>query len=56
MRLSVAVAVAHAGSCSSYLIPGLGTSICCRYSQKKKKDRKTERKEGRKGEREGGRE
>ena len=28
----VAVAMAWAGSCSSDLTPGLGTSICCRYS------------------------
>ena len=33
----IAVAVAQAGSCSSYSIPSLGTSICCRCSPKKKK-------------------
>ena len=31
----IAVAVAKAGSCSSDLIPSLGTSICCGYGPKK---------------------
>ena len=46
----VAVAVVKAGSCSSDLTPGPGTSICCRCGQKKKKEgRKQERgREGRK--------
>ena len=38
-RLSsgVAVAVVKASSCSSHLISSLGTSLCLRYSPKKKK-------------------
>ena len=35
-----AVAVMQAGSCRSNLTPGLGNSICCRYSPKKKKEKK----------------
>ena len=36
----VAVAVVQAGSCSSDSTPGLGTSICCRYSPKKQNETK----------------
>ena len=32
LRSRIAVAVALAGSCNSYLTPSLGTSICHRYS------------------------
>ena len=35
-----AVAVAVAGSCNSNLTPSLGTSICCRGSPKKTKEKK----------------
>ena len=38
----------QAGSCSSNLTPSLGTSICCRFSPKKKKEsKKKERKKER---------
>ena len=37
------VAVAVAGSCSSNLTPGLGTSICHRHDPKKKKEKKKKR-------------
>ena len=37
MRLRSGVAVAVASSYSSYLTPGLRTSICCRCGPKKKK-------------------
>ena len=42
MRLGscVAVAVVWAGSCSSDLTPGLGTSICREYGPKKQKKKK----------------
>ena len=35
----IAVAVVEAGSCSSDLIPGLGTSICHGYGPKKDKNK-----------------
>ena len=50
----IAMAVVQAGSCSSDLIPSLGTSICHSVAlkslgkQKKKKKRKKERKKERK--------
>ena len=37
LRTGVAVAVAQGSSCSSNLTLSLGTSICCRFSRKKKK-------------------
>ena len=39
----VAVAVVQPGSCSSYLSPSLGTSICQRCDPKKKKKKKRKR-------------
>ena len=36
--VAVAVAVAEASGCSSDLTPSLGTSMCCRYGNKKKKN------------------
>ena len=41
---SVAVAVAEAGSCSSYSTPSLGTSMCLRCGPKTKKKKKKKRK------------
>ena len=50
----MAVAVAVAGSGSSNSTPSLGTSICCRYGPKEKKERKEgRREEGKEGRREG---
>ena len=46
-HVAVAEAVAVASSYSSDATPGLGTSICCRYSPKKQKEKKEGRKEGR---------
>ena len=40
-----AVAVVQAGSYSSNLTPGLGTSICCGCGPKRTKDKKKKRKE-----------
>ena len=51
LRSGVAVAVTEASSCSSESAPSLETSICCRYSPKKKERKKEGRKEGRKEER-----
>ena len=39
-RIRVAVAVAEAGSCSSYSTPSLGTSLCQGYGPKKEKKKK----------------
>ena len=39
-RSVIAVVVVQASSCSSYLTPNLGTSICCRCGPKKKKEKK----------------
>ena len=39
----IGVAVVEAGSCSSNLIPSLGTSICRRDSTKSKKQNKTKK-------------
>ena len=35
LRFGVAMAVVQAGSCSSYLTPSLGNSICCGCGPKK---------------------
>ena len=40
LRSGIAVAAAQAGSCSSYSTPSLGTSMCRKYSTKKKTKRK----------------
>ena len=56
LRSLVAVAVVKASSCSSDATPSRGTSICCRYSPKKRKKarRQAGKKEGRKeGKKEG---
>ena len=47
LRSVIAVAVAVAGSCSSYLTPSLGTSIChgCNPKKKKKEKKKTQTEE-----------
>ena len=46
----IAVAVVYAGGCSSYSTPSLVTSICCKYSPKKKKRKKERMNEHRKEE------
>ena len=40
LRSGIAVAVVQAGDFSSYSIPNLGTSICCKCGPKKTKDKK----------------
>ena len=45
LRPHMAVAVEKAGSCSSDSTPSLGTSLCRKYSTKKKEPKKKKKKE-----------
>ena len=46
LRSCVAVAVVEAGSSSSDLTAGLGTSICCKCSPEQQKKKRKERQKG----------